>query len=234
MMNSNTERGYGARIGNAQKLLQALESFSSYQSIKPELSIAAINQQIAAIQSLNNEVASKKQAYSLAVDNRIKIFVKNPDSIEKMLSPINAIVKVIYGKQAKEALDVAHIIKKMRGKNIMKSHDPEVNTISQSYQSYNSKIQFFADLVVNISASGTDYSRINPKLSATSLKTLYDTAVTANKNVVYSHTQFVLINEKRINAYDLLSQNAFRVKENVKAQYGNLSVEYRLVKNLCI
>lgn len=233
-MNANTERGYGARIGNAQKLVQALESFSNYQSAKPELSIAGINQQIAVIQNLNNEVASKKQAYSLAVENRLKVFVKNPDSIEKMLSPINAIVKVTYGKQAKESLDVAHIIKKMRGKNIVKSRDPEVNTISQSYQSYNSKIQFFADLMVNVSASGTDYNPINPKLSVTSLKALYDAAVTANKNVVYSHAQFVLINEKRIKAYDLLTQNGFRVKENVKAQYGNQSVEYRLIKSLCI
>jgi hypothetical protein len=88
--------------------------------------------------------------------------------------------------------------------------------------------------MVNISASETDYNPINPKLSVTSLRTLYDTAVTANKNVVYSHAQFVLINEKRIKTYDLLSQNAFRVKESVKAQYGNQSVEYRLIKSLFI
>jgi hypothetical protein len=233
-MNSNTERGYGARIGNAQKLVNALESFNNYQPQRPELSIAGINEQIATIKNLNNEVASKKQAYSMAVENRLKIFDKNPDSIKKILSPINANVKVIYGKNSKEAIDVAHIIKKMRGKNIVKSNSPEVNSISQSYQSFHSKTQFLADLVVNISTFGSNYNPVNPKLSVTSLKDLYNTAVTASNLIVESNAKFVLINAKRINAYDLLSQNAMSVKESVKAQYGQQSVEYRIVKGLHI
>ena len=233
-MSSNTERGYGARIGNAEKLVRALESFNNYQTTKPELSIPGMNEQIALIKNLNTQVASTKQVYSLAVENRLQILEKNPDSIKKMLSPINASVKAFFGKEAKQSLDVASIIKKMRGKNIVKSINSEENTISQSYQSYHSKTQFFADLIVNVSAFDNDYNPINPKLSVTSLKALYDNAVSANKYVVYCHTQFVLTNEKRIKAYELLSLNAIRAKESVKAQYGTQSVEYRLVKSLCI
>jgi hypothetical protein len=233
-MNSNTERGYGARIGNAQKLVQALESFSNYQSAKPELSIAGINQQIAAIQTLNNEVAAKKQAYSMAVENRLKVFVKNPDAIMMLLSPINANVKVIYGKNSKEASDVAHIIEKMRGNNIMKSNDSKENTISQSYQSFHSKIQFFADLVANISAFGNNYNPVNPKISVVSLKNIYNAAVAASNLIVESNAKFVLTNEKRINAYKVLSQNGLMVKESVKAQYGIRSSEYKLIRSLYI
>lgn len=233
-MNPNTERGYGARIGNAQKLVQALESFNDYQPQRPELSIAGIHEQIAGIKNLNNEVASKKQAYSLAVENRLQILEKNPDSIKKILAPINASVKAAFGRQSGESLMVARIIEKMRGCNMNKNKDPEVNTISQSHQSYHSKTQFFADLVVTISNFRTDYSPTNPKLHVTSLKALYDAAVDANKKVTEFHTYFVLSNGKRIDAYGLLSQNASRVKEGVKAQYGSQSVEYRLIKSLPI
>ena len=233
-MNQTAERGYGARIGNAQKLVSALESFNNYQPQRPELSITGISEQITLIRNLNTEVASKKQAYSLAVENRLQIFDKNPDSIKKILSPINANVKVSYGKNSKQATDVAHIIKKMRGKNIVKANAGEENSISQSYQSFHSKIQFFADLVATISTFGSDYSPINPKLSKVSLKDLYDTAVAANNLIVESNAKFVLINGKRINAYSNLSQNAISVKESVKAQYGQQSVEYRIVKGLYI
>ena len=233
-MNSKSERGYGARIGNAEKMVRALESFNNYQTTMPELSIAGMNEQISLIKNLNVQVTIAKQSYSLAVENRLQILEKNPDSIEKMLSPINASVKAFFGKEAKIAIDVAHIIKKIRGKNILKSNDSEANRISQSYQSYHSKTQFFADLIVYVSEFGNDYNPINQKLHVTSLKTLYDNAVSANKYVVHSHAQFVLDNDKRIKAYELLSLNAFRVKENVKAQYGTQSVEYRLVKSLYI
>lgn len=233
-MNQTTERGYGARIGNAAKLVQALQSFDNYQPQRPELSIAGIHEQIEAIKNLNNEVATKKQAYSLAVENRLQILEKNPDSIKKILSPINANVKVIYGKNSTEATDVARIIKKMRGKNMVKSNTPEAKTISQSYQSYHSKVQFFADLVASISTFGSNYNPVNPKLSITSLKELYKTAVSANNLIVESNANFVLINQKRINSYTMLSQNALCVKESVKAQYGQQSVQYRIVKGLHI
>ncbi|MCL9806028.1 hypothetical protein NAT51_10865 [Flavobacterium amniphilum] len=233
-MNQTTERGYGARIGNAAKLVQALESFNNYQPQKPELSIAGISEQIAAIRNLNNEVASKKLAYSLAVENRLQIFDKNQDSIRNILSPINANVKVSYGKNSKQAKDVAHIIKKMRGKNIAKANANEGNSISQSYQSFHSKTQFFADLVATISTFGSDYCPVNPKLNEVSLKDLYDNAVAANNLIVESNAKFVLINEKRIDAYFNLSQNAIGVKESIKAQFGPQSVEYRIVKGLYI
>ncbi|MFC7775077.1 hypothetical protein [Flavobacterium sp. GCM10027622] len=233
-MNSTTERGYGARIGNAQKLVQALESFSNYQSVQPELSIAKLNEQIAAIHNLNNEVASKKQAYSLAVEHRLQILEKSPNSIKKVLSPINANVKAVYGRSAKEALLVAGIIEKMRGANIAKPKNPEVDTVSQSYQSYHSKTQFFADLIANISDFGSEYSLANSKLNVISLQALYNDAVAANNGVVDSHVQFSLTNSRRIEAYSNLSHSATRIKESVKAQYGTQSVEYRLIKSFFI
>lgn len=40
-MRSNSETGYGARIGNAEKLVAALQNFKNYQAIKPEFSITS-------------------------------------------------------------------------------------------------------------------------------------------------------------------------------------------------
>lgn len=233
-MNSKNERGYGARIGNAEKLVTALQTFNNYQPQKPELSIAQINTQIAEIKTQNNLVATKKQAHSLAVENRLQVFEKDPNSIKKILSPINATVKVTYGRNAKEATNVAHIIEKMRGNNIIKANIADANSISQSYQSYNSKIQFFADLVTNITNYGTQYNPTNQNLSVPSLQVLYNNAITANNLVVDSYAQFALINDKRIADYANLAQNAIRIKDSVKAQYGQESVEYRLIKSLQI
>ena len=235
-MSSNSEVSYGARIGNAEKLVAALQNFNNYTPIKPEYSITAYNDLITAIKSQNNDVASKKQSYSLAIDNRKKVYELNANSIKNILSPINAAVKVSYGRTAKEATDVASIIAKIRGANIKskKTANPDEATVSQSYQSFNSKAQFFADLIANLTNFGTDYSPANSGITITELNNRYNDAITANNDVMNNFTQFVQNNKVRIESYNTLSQTAIRIKDSIKAQYGNNSTEYNLVKGLKI
>jgi hypothetical protein len=235
-MRSLSERGYGARVGNAEKLVAALQNFSHYQSIKPEYSITAYTDVINSTKALNNTVASKKQSYSFAVENRIQIFDKGDMAILKILSPINGAVKVSYGRRSKEATDVAGIIAKIRGRNSKKDKEAkeEGATVSQSYRSYNSTAQFFSDLIINLTNFAANYEPANPALKVEGLNTIYTAAVAANSSVMNTYTQFAQHNATRIESYTLLSQTAIRIKDSVKAQYGLYSTEYRLIKGLVI
>lgn len=233
---SVSETSYGARIGNAEKLVAALQNFNGYQAIKPEYTINSYTDLINSTKAQNTTVAGKKQSYSLAVDNRIQIFEKGTLAISKVLSPINGTVKVSYGRTSKEATDVAGIIAKIRGANIRKNStaSPDEATVSQSYQSYNSKAQFFSDLIVNLTNFGTNYEPANNTLKIAGLNDIYTNAISANSNVMDKFTQFVQINSTRIDKYYELSQTAIRIKDSVKAQYGYTSTEYSLIKGLKI
>lgn len=235
-MRSTSETSYGARIGNAEKLVAALQNFDNYLPIKPEYSINSYTDLINTTKGLNNTVAEKKQAYSLAVEGRIQVFDKRPWAINKILSPINSTIKGIYGRTGKESTDVAAIIAKIRGansKNTMSSNSSE-DTISQSYQSYNSRAQYFADLIVNLTNFGIDYEPTNAKLAVPALNDLYNEAITSNALVMDTYTKFAQNNASRIDSYYTLSQTAIRIKDCVKAQYGNNSTEYLLIKGLRI
>ncbi|WP_309613900.1 hypothetical protein [Flavobacterium sp.] len=235
-MRSTSETSYGARIGNAENLVAALQNFNGYQPIKPEYSISSFTDLINTTKGFNNTVANKKQTYSLAVENRIQIFEKGTLAITKILSPINGTVKGSFGRTSKEATDVALIVAKIRGANInnSRSANPVEATVSQSYQSYNSRSQYFADLIVNLTNFGRNYEPANTTLNIAGLNDIYTNAVAANNEVMNTFTQFVQNNTTRIDTYYLLSQTAIRIKDSVKAQYGNSSTEYQLIKGLKI
>lgn len=235
-MRTFSETSYGSRVGNAEKLVAALQNFTDYQPIKPEYSITAYTDLITTTKAQNTAVASKKQAYSLAVENRLQIFEKGELSIDKILSPINGAVKVIFGRTSKEATDVAGIIAKISGNNMKKnkSDKPDEATVSQSYQSYNSKVQYFSDLIVNLTNYGSDYAPANTSLKIDALNDIYTDAIAANGNVMNTFTQFAQSNDTRIEGYAVLSQTAIRIKDSVKAQYGFSSTEYTLIKGLKI
>lgn len=235
-MRSTSETSYGARIGNAEKLVAALGNFNDYQTIKPEYSITAYADLINTTKAQNTTVAGKKQSYSLAVDNRLQIFDKGETAINKILSPINGTVKVSFGRTSKESTDVAGIIAKIRGNNIKKSTstNPDEATVSQSYQSYNSKAQYFADLIVNLTNFGNDYAPVNTTLTVGGLNNIYTAAISANALVMNTFTQFAQSSTTRIDNYFQLSQTAIRIKDSVKAQYGFNSTEYALIKGLRI
>lgn len=235
-MNSTSEVSFGARVGNAESLLTSLTNFVAYQPLKPEFSIENFGNEIRNTKGFNNVVAEKKQNYSLALEKRIQVITKGPGSIEKRLAPINGTVKAIYGKTSKEAKDIAGMIAKYRGANITvpKTATPADNTVSQSYQSYNSKLQFFADIIVNLSQFGDEYITPNNDIKPDKLQQLYQLGVDVNNEVVTTFTQFSQENARRMDSYKLLSYIATGIKESVKAQYGVRSTEYKLIKGLKI
>jgi hypothetical protein len=233
-MRSNSETGYGARINNAEKLITALKNCKNYQPQKPELAISTFSEQVAAIKDQNKTVATKKQSYSLAVDARKNIFTTNDNSIKKNLSPINATIKSSFGKTAKESTDVASMIAKIRGANAKTKNtvNPDQVTVSQSYRSYGSQIQMFNDVLTNLANFGDSYTPSNPNLTIDSLTKLAAKANELNNNVMDNFTQLKQNNDSRLKSYDDLNKIAIRIKDSIKAQYGNTSSEYKVIKGL--
>lgn len=215
-------------------MLAALQSFNGYQAPKPQVGIPSFTTAIADLKNQNTQIAVSKQNYALAVDIRVKIFEKDPYSIRKILSPINATVKVSFGKEAKETTQVIGIISKIRGANGKKSKSIEETFVSQSYQSYHSTTQFFSDLIANLTNFGDNYMPVKSQLALDSLADLYQNAVNSNNLVMDTYSQFIQKNDIRLTAYQSLSQTATLIKENVKAQYGYNSSEYNLIKKLII
>lgn len=233
-MKSSTEKSYGARIGNAESLVTALQGFSNYQSTKPELSIEGFRSLIVDIKTQNDQMTLNRKKYSDAVEARVKIFDKDAYSINRILSPINATVKVSFGKETKTATNVSAIIAKIRGANGKTVKETEGTFVSQSHQSFNSKIQFFADLIVYLADFGNEYAPTKTELSLDNLRNLYLEAVNANNAVMDTYSLFIQKNNIRVEAYSKLTKTATLIKENVKAQYGYNSSEYGLVGKLKI
>lgn len=235
-MSSTSEKSYGSRIGNAEKMLSALQSFNSYHAPHPELEIAVLDDRIKEIKALNRRVASTKQNNSLAIAARKGLYVSDELSISKALLAINGNVMATFGRKSKESIDIYTIVKKTRGTNKKTPKNPDEDSISQSYQSFNSIIQFFSDVVVHLTRFEMDgnYNPSDARLDLASLNAQYEAAVAANNLVVSTFSSFKQTNATRIEKYAFLSTLALRIKDSVVAQYGKNSPEYAVVKKLFI
>jgi hypothetical protein len=239
-MASFSENTFGSRIANAEAISTHLKSFTGFVEPTTETSIASIDNLITSLKTENSEIASKKLAYSTAVDVRAKHFFKTPDSIEKLISPITAAVKAKLGKTSKPATDIAALAVKIRGEKKKKNDTSQVEgnegekkePVSQSERSYGSMTQHFADIIATVTALDKDYAPANASIDVAALTTKIDTIRTANNNVTSTYGALKTSVDSRQNLYDDLSARIQRVKDAVKSQYGVGSTEYKLIKGL--
>ena len=92
-----SETSFGKRLDNAQALATNLQEFGNYSELNAELSIANLNSKVQELLSTNTEVATKIQTYSMTIDAKQKIFLKAPNSISKIVTPVIANVRSILG-----------------------------------------------------------------------------------------------------------------------------------------
>jgi len=230
----STERTFGSKLLNSETLLTAISSFRDYEANIPDLEPANLERHITAIKPANSEIAICKQNYSLSVDIRQGLFITNPKSIQKLLSPINATVKAIYGRNAKQSTDVAAIISKIRGDNNKIKKNPDDQSVSQSHRSFGSKIQYFGDTISNLKNFGSRYDPSNQDITVESLNHLHSQATDSNQAVANDYAIFKQKNAIRIEKYAELSALCQRIKDSIKSQYGNSSSQYLLIKGLKI
>ena len=232
-MASTSEVTFGARIANAETISTNLKGFVGYVPPTTDTSIVNYDALIASMKTDNGSIATKKLAYSIAVDVRQKHFLKEPTSISKMLSPIVAAVRAKMGKSSKELADITALMTKIRGEKPKKPKEGDSpETVSQSERSYGSMTQNFSDIVTTLTALGANYSVVQTNLKLPALSTKVTAITTANNAVTTTYGSLKTTVDSRANKYDDLSERTQRIKEAVKSQYGVGSTEYKLIKGL--
>lgn len=235
-----SENTFGARIANAEALLTHVKAFSNYVAPTTETTIENYEKLIVALKTENASIATKKLAYSSAVDVRSKLFFKEPTSVDKLVSPITAAVKAKLGKSAKQVTEITALGNKIRGEKPKKATTPPVegkeaekkDTVSQSERSYGSITKHFSDIINTLTALDTDYAPANDTIKLASLSSKLETIKTANNQVTATYGALKASVDSRQAAYADLSERTQRIKDSVKSQYGFQSTEYNLLKKL--
>ena len=239
-MASNSELTFGAKIANAAKISANLKTFVGYVAPTANTSIANYDTLIAATTTENTGIATKKAAYSAAVEVRQKLFFKDKDSVMKVLSPVTSAVRAKLGKAAKPVIEITALVVKIRGEKKAKGKDPkpedaskeEKDPVSQSERSYGSMTQNFSDIVTTLTTLGADYAPVNTAHKLPALTTKLASIKTANDGATTTFGALKTGLDNRSVQYADLTERTQRIKEAVKSQYGTGSTEYKLIKGL--
>ena len=232
-MASTSEVTLGARVGNAEKLLTNLQSFTDYTAPDVTLSTANLKTLINDVRTKNSETASAAQTYSASVDLRQNLFQKADNSLIKILSLVGATVRSAFGKTSKEYADVSTMITKIRGEKVKRSlKDPTADFVSQSERSYGSMTQNFSDMITTLENYGAKYTAVNSEIKIATLKGKLTELNDANVSVTSTYGVQKQKRDDRGELYKSLTAITQRIKDGVKGQYGLKSTEYNLIKGL--
>jgi len=232
-MASTSEITFGSRLHNAEKILTHLQSFTGYEPPAPDQSVINLQRIITGIKAQNANAARSIQAYSAAVDTRQKLFLKNSDSLIKLMSPISSAVRALFGKASKEASGIAALVTKIRGANVKKSPAaPDSEFVSQSERSFGSITQSFANLVATLENYGAAYKPANDNIKPAALNTKLTQLTDVNIAVTVAYGALKQSRDDRASAYKTLAALVQGIKDAVKSQYGITATEYVLIKGI--
>lgn len=237
-MTTTTESSFGAKLRRAQDILTYISSFPGYNPPRAQESVAGFTTFLNSIVTTNATESANRQNYKAAVDQRQNAFLKTPNSIDKMLVPIRGAVEAQYGKKSTEATAIAAIIKTMRTTKLVRppadpNNPTQETTTSQSERSYGSMTQHFND-IINTLTQFTGYNPTNNAIKIAGLQTTATQLTTLNNNVAAKIQTLKNTRANRLALYDDLKDRVQRIKAYVKAQYGNNSNEYNIIKGISI
>jgi hypothetical protein len=233
-MASTTEKSFGSRIEKAKKLKTFLEGFTNYQPATGEFSIDGLIQSITYAESLNPEVARLLINYRQVVATRRDIYFKTPNSIKKLITPINAYNRGTFGKNSATYLATNSLVTKIRGERIKDIKVIDSNNYSVSQQSYGSLLLNFQNLINDLESLDILYNPTNSAITISNLLTIKNQAERANEEVTVAFAALTPKQNERLIAFQVLSSKAQRIKDLVQSQYGIDSSEFKLVKGLNI
>ncbi len=235
-MASTSETTFGAKMRNAQDMLQIVATYANYTALRPEESIVEMNQLIANIDGINTDVNNNLQAYNMATTARSAMFRSDAHSVIKLLSPIrkyNEALNGINNIKTQQIITICNNIRNTKPVTVAATATTEEHKISQSEQSYGSLTKSFKDLIDTL----TTISNYNPSaahLKIAALQAMQTNLTTLNNTVAQSLAMLKLARKNRIDNYADLSERAKRIKANIAANYGNTSLEYKMIKSFKI
>ncbi len=235
-MASTSETTFGAKLRNAHDLVQILGTITGYTALRPEESIIEMNALLALIDVTNTTVNNSLQTYNAATKTRTAMFRTDAHSVIKLLSPIRKYNEALNGAndiKTQQIITICNNIRSTKPIVIAATATTPEHSISQSEQSYGSLTKSFKDLIDTL----VTIPNYNP--SAAHLKTAALQAMQANLNtlsntVTQNLAQLKMARANRNDYYTDLSERAKRIKANIAANYGNTSLEYKMVKGFKI
>ena len=234
-MASTTEKTYGSRLANAQKLATHLTGFTDYAPATPECSLTNYQTLITDITTNNSEIANFSSLFSTDAQDRQELFIESPTGMLKRLTPISAYTKALFGKTSKEAELVVALVNKLRGEKTNKYKKDETGEwVSQSQRSYGSMTQNFSDLIDTLISFGAPYAPSTDNITIDKLKELLEQLNESSEKVTQSYGKLKMQQDVRVTQYEDLTSRSSRIKETVKSIYGVSSTEYKLIKGLKI
>ena len=237
-MASTSENTFGAKLRNAQDLLNYIQGFTGYAPPRAQESVASMTTLITSIVTANTATANNQQQYKAATAARQAAYNGTNGSIEKILPSIKGAVEAQFGKKAPETESIGAQIKAMRSSKLVKSPtDPtkltQEKTVSQSERSYGSMVQSFNNIIASLQQF-SGYNPSNTTLRITALQAATAQVTTLNNNVAQRTLALKTSKVNRDTLYTDLKDRVQRIKSYVKAQYGVSSNEYKLIKGLKI
>jgi hypothetical protein len=232
-MKNSSESTFGKKLNNAETLLSHLKSFTNFKPLNAQDNIKLLEEHINNIRVVYNLETNDKQVYTLAVDVRQKLLTTDEFSLKKIVTPINAYIKAMYGKASKEASSMNEQISKIRGGKHTKNKDSETTkNVSSSQQSYASLTQHFENLITTLQVLKPEYAPTNENITVEKLKENLQKIQESTSQINTITVSLSKNRDERKTKYEILRESALRIKEAVKSQYGNNSTEYHLIKGL--
>jgi len=241
-MASTTETGHAKNVANFETLFSSVTAFgATYNPSKDTIKSPALQSLIQVSKASLNAVNIAQSAYSNAVAARESAF--------KPLSPLitrvnNALKATDTTTQVDESAKT--IVRKLQGarasakikdeeKKALEAEGKEVNQISASQMSYDSRLENL-DKFIMLLTSIDLYNPNEEELKVTSLTTLYNDLKAKNTDVV---TATIQLSNARISRNEILYKPltglidiAFDTKVYIKSVFGASSPQFKQVSKL--
>jgi DNA repair exonuclease SbcCD ATPase subunit len=222
-------------------LVEWIRYSRAYNPSKESIKLSALNALLASAKGSINQVNSSEPAYKNAVSAREAAFAP----LGKLITRVNNSLKA--SNSSSQVDDSAMtLVRKLQGrratpkmsdeeKKAIESEGKEVNQISSSQMSYDSRIDNF-DKLIKLLASEPEYAPNEADLTIDSLTTLYNDLSSKNTAVINAT---VPLNNARIARNNVLYTPltgvvdiSADVKMYVKSVFGATSPQYKAISGL--
>jgi len=241
-MSSQTESGHAKNVANFEKLVTNVSGFgSSFNPSKESIKLPALETKLISSKLAIAAVNASEPAYKNAVSAREAAFAP----LSKLITRVNNSLKA--SDSSTQVDDSAMtLVRKLQGrratpkmtdeeKKAAEAEGKEVNEISSSQMSYDSRLDNF-DKLIKLLASEPEYAPNEADLKIESLTTLYNNLNAKNTAVINAT---VPLNSARIYRDQVLYTPltgivdiSVDVKTYVKSVFGATSPQYKEISGL--
>jgi hypothetical protein len=241
-MSSSIETGHAKNVANFEKLITNVTGFGrAYNPSKESIKLSALNILLASAKNSINQVNSAEPAYKNAVSAREAAFAP----LAKLITRVNNSLKA--SNSSSQVDDSAMtLVRKLQGrratpklsddeKKAAAAEGKEVNQVSASQMSYDSRLDNF-DKLIKLLATEPEYSPNEADLKIESLTTYYNDLSTKNTAVINAT---IPLNNARISRNNVLYTPltgvvdiSADVKMYVKSVFGATSPQYKAISGL--